>query len=41
MGVPFRAVVGDSFYGEDRGFERSLEKLGVGYYVLALKKSHC
>jgi len=40
MGVPFRAVVADSFYGEDRGFKRSLEKLGVGY-VLALKKSHC
>ena len=40
MGVPFRAVVADSFYGEDRGFERSLEKLGVGY-VLTLKKSHC
>ena len=40
MGVPFRAVVADSFYGEDRGFKRSLEELGVGY-VLALKKSHC
>ena len=40
MDVPFRAVVADSFYGEDRGFKRSLEKLGVGY-VLALKKSHC
>ncbi len=40
MGVPFRAVVADSFYGEDRGFKRSVEKLGVGY-VLALKKSHC
>ncbi len=39
MGVPFRAVVADSFYGEDRGFKRSLGKLGVGY-VLALKKSH-
>ena len=38
--VPFRAVVADSFYGEDRGFKRSLGKLGVGY-VLALKKSHC
>lgn len=24
MGVPFRAVVADSFYGEDRGFKRSL-----------------
>ncbi len=40
MGVPFRAVVADSFYGEDRGFKRSLEELGVGY-VLSLKKSHC
>ncbi len=38
-GIPFRAVVADSFYGEDRGFKRSLEELGVGY-VLALKKSH-
>ncbi len=38
--VPFRAVVADSFYGEDRGFKRSLGNLGVGY-VLALKKSHC
>src|SRR5215210_7299251 len=39
MGVPFRAVVADSFYGEDRGFKRSLEGLGVAY-VLSLKKSH-
>jgi SRSO17 transposase len=39
MGLPFRAVVADSFYGEDREFKRSLGKLGVGY-VLALKKSH-
>src|SRR5215218_4860574 len=38
--IPLRAVVGDSFYGEDREFKRSLRKLGVGY-VLALKKSHC
>jgi SRSO17 transposase len=38
-GVPFRAVVADSFYGEDRGFKRSLEGLGVAY-VLSLKKSH-
>jgi len=37
--LPFRAVVADSFYGEDRGFRRSLEGLGVGY-VLSLKKSH-
>lgn len=39
MGVSFRAVVADSFYGEDRGFRHSLEEMGVGY-VLALKKSH-
>ncbi len=38
-GVPFRAVVADSFYGEDRGFKRCLGQLGVGY-VLSLKKSH-
>jgi hypothetical protein len=37
--VPFRAVVADSFYGEDEDFKRSLEELGVGY-VLALKPSH-
>jgi SRSO17 transposase len=37
--VPFRAVVADSFYGEDREFKRSLDELGVGY-VLSLKKSH-
>ncbi len=40
MGVSFRAVVADSFYGEDRGFKRSLGESGVGY-VLSLKKSHC
>jgi SRSO17 transposase len=39
-GMSFRAVVADSFYGEDRGFKRSLEELGAGY-VLALKKSRC
>jgi hypothetical protein len=37
--IPFRAVVADSFYGEDQEFKRSLGELGVGY-VLALKKSH-
>jgi hypothetical protein len=37
--LPFRAVVADSFYGEDRGFKRSLGESGVGY-VLSLKKSH-
>jgi SRSO17 transposase len=37
--IPFKAVVADSFYGEDEGFKRSLSELGVGY-VLALKPSH-
>ena len=37
--IPFRAVVADSFYGEDRGFRSGLEKLKVGY-VLALKQSY-
>jgi SRSO17 transposase len=37
-GIPFRAVVADSFYGEDRTFRQSLDQLGVGY-VLALKPS--
>jgi SRSO17 transposase len=37
--LPFRAVVADSFYGEDRGVKRGLRELGVGY-VLALKPSH-
>jgi hypothetical protein len=37
--IPFKAVVADSFYGEDEGFKQSLSKLGVGY-VLALKPSH-
>jgi hypothetical protein len=37
--IPFRAVVADSFYGEDEGFKRALSELGVGY-VLALKPSH-
>jgi len=34
-GLPFRAVVADSFYGEDEGFRQALSKLGTGY-VLAL-----
>jgi hypothetical protein len=38
-GIPFRAVVADSFYGEDEGFKHRLNELGVGY-VLALKPSH-
>jgi len=37
--LPFRAVVADSFYGEDAGFRRTLHELRVGY-VLALKPSH-
>ena len=40
IGVPFRAVVADSFYGEDREFKRSLDDLGVGY-GLSLNKAHC
>ena len=39
VGLPFRAVVGDSFYGEDEDFKRSLKELEVGY-ALALKPSH-
>ncbi len=38
-GIPFRAVVADSFYGEDEGFKQSLSELGVGY-MMALKPSH-
>lgn len=37
--LPFRAVVADSFYGEDRGFRQGLRDLHVSY-VLALKPSH-
>jgi SRSO17 transposase len=37
--IPFRAVVADSFYGEDRWVKQGLRELGVGY-VLALKPSH-
>jgi hypothetical protein len=39
MPIPFRAVVADNFYGEDRGFRQGLRDLQVGY-VLALKPSH-
>src|SRR5436305_8445494 len=38
-GIPFRAVVADSLYGEDRGFRRGLRELKQPY-VLALKPSH-
>jgi len=37
--LPFRAVVADSFYGEDGGFRQRLHELAVGY-VLALKPAH-
>ena len=36
---PFKAVVADSFYGEDATLRASLQQLEVGY-VLALKPSH-
>jgi SRSO17 transposase len=39
QGWPFRAVVADNFYGEDRGLKSGLQKLGVPY-VMALKPSH-
>jgi SRSO17 transposase len=38
-GWPFRAVVADTFYGEDRGLKRGLRQHGVPY-VMALKPSH-
>ena len=38
-GLPFRAVVADSFYGENETFRTGLVQLGVGY-VLALRPSH-
>jgi DDE superfamily endonuclease len=38
-GIPFRAVVADSFYGEDEELRWTLRDLGAGY-VLALKSSH-
>jgi SRSO17 transposase len=38
-GWPFRAVVADNFYGEDRGLKHGLHALGVPY-VMALKPSH-
>ena len=40
MGRPFRAVVADSFYGENDEFKAGLARLSVGY-VLAFKPSHC
>ena len=38
-GLPFRAVVADSLYGEHREFKRVLRQAGVPY-VLALRASH-
>jgi SRSO17 transposase len=38
-GVPFQAVVADSFYGENLGFIEGLEQFELGY-VLALRPSH-
>jgi hypothetical protein len=38
-GIPFRAVVADSFYGENETFRTGLVQLGVGY-VLTLRPSH-
>jgi SRSO17 transposase len=38
-GIPFRAVVADSFYGEDRTLRGRLRKLKVPH-VMALKPSH-
>jgi hypothetical protein len=38
-GLPFRAVVADSFYGENGGFRSGLAHAGLGY-VLALRPSH-
>lgn len=38
-GIPFRAVVADSFYGENETFRTGLAELGAGY-VLALRPSH-
>jgi len=38
-GLPFRAVVADSFYGEDAGFRQRLHESAIGY-VLALRPSH-
>jgi len=39
VGIPFRAVVADCFYGEDRHVQQGIRDLGQGY-VLGLKPSH-
>jgi len=38
--IPCRAVVADSFYGEDEPLRQQLRTWGLGY-VLALQPSHC
>jgi len=38
-GIPFRAIVADNFYGEDRSLRKAFRALGLGY-VMALKPSH-
>ena len=38
-GIPFRAIVADNFYGEDRSLRKAFRTLGLGY-VMALKPSH-
>jgi SRSO17 transposase len=38
-GIPFRALVADSFYGEDEDLKWALREMNIGY-VLALKPSH-
>ena len=39
VGVPCRAVVADSFYGEDEPFRQGLRAQGLGY-VVALRPTH-
>ena len=39
VGISFRAIVADNFYGEDRSTRKAFRALGLGY-VLALKPSH-
>jgi len=39
-GIPCRAVVADSFYGEDEPLRAEMRAHGLGY-VLALRPSHC
>jgi SRSO17 transposase len=39
VGIPFRAIVADTFYGEDRRLRKAFSALGLGS-VMALKPSH-